>query len=393
MLLALDDAAPYDLLPAFRRHLCEVSAVEDVSVWLADYAGRSLGRLPETSGQPDVVLPIDRDGHGEAFRQQHVVAEPGTQGYDVYVPVTFRSERLGVLEVRLPSPPDVELRHELSATGVALAHVLLAARRYTDLFELPRRRQEMELPAEMQWELLPVLAHTGPDFAVAGWLEPAYDIAGDNFDYAVDRATLTVSLTDAMGHGTGAALLSSLLVAATRNARRRRLGVRQQVRAGNTAVHDQFSGDVYATGVFLQIHRADGAVELVNAGHPTAYLLRDGEVTTLSAEPDLPVGLFPATEYTTHEARLLPGDRLLLLSDGVLEAAPERGSEFGAARVRAHLLASDHRPPGEVVRLLTLAVMEHRAGHLADDATALCVDYRRPHRPTPDARIERVLPG
>src|SRR5204862_620547 len=139
-----------------------------------------------------------------------------------------RAERLGVLDVLLPEPPSEQLHESLSQAATIVGYVIVTARRYTDLFEKVRRRRDLILAAEIQWELLPVLAFDCTAFAVAGALEPAYSIAGDSFDYAVEAEHLHVAVTDGMGHGLRAALLGSLAVSALRHARRRERNVLQQ---------------------------------------------------------------------------------------------------------------------------------------------------------------------
>jgi serine phosphatase RsbU (regulator of sigma subunit) len=378
LLRALDSAPPFALLPLVEDHLGDLVGAHAVRLWLADYEGRYLAQVVNHDVPAQAASArIDEDRQGAAYRTQRIVTDDTGSHPSAFVPVTVRSERLGVLEVTLREPPDADDLLVLEAASIALAYVLVAARLYTDDFELPRRRRDLELPAEMQWELLPILAHSDPDFAVAGWLEPAYDIGGDHFDYNVERQGLTLTITDAMGHQTQAALLSNLAVSALRNARRCYLGLRQQVRAANTAVSDQFGGTVFLTGLFLRVDRETGKVEVVNAGHPQALLLRGGRVEPWAFEPDVPIGLFPDSEYTLQQGRLQPGDRLLLLSDGVTEAAPVDGEEFGEGRVADHLLASAGDPPFEVARQLILEVMEHAGRPLQDDATMICLDYRR----------------
>lgn len=378
LLAALDAAPSHEAVELLESHLADAFDVRGVWLWLADYGGTDLGRLRRDLTSAVRSVPVDGSAAGTAFRRRAAVRvqEGGGGSKTVYIPVVVRSEHIGVLEVLGGDRPLPE--EPLLHVGTALGYVLLAARRHTDQFEAVRRRHPMELPAEMQWEMLPVLAHDGPDFAVAGRLEPAYEIGGDLFDYAAERDHLTLALTDAMGHGTHAAIMSTLSVGALRNARRQGLGVRQQARAVNTVLHDHFgptSG--YITGLVARVARADGAAEVVVAGHPMPFVLRDGRVLRWELEPDLPLGLFADTEYRAQSARMEPGDRLLLFSDGITEAAPDGGEQFGADRVADHLRTTSDLAPPEVVRLLTTSVMTHRAGLLSDDATVLCLDYRR----------------
>jgi len=254
----------------------------------------------------------------------------------------------------------------------------VAARRYTDRFERIRRRRDLELAAEIQWELLPVLAYDDAQFSVAGSLEPAYEIGGDTFDYAVAADTVTMSVTDAMGHGLRAAMLGSLAVTAMRNRRRRGDGVVQQVEKASEHLLEQFGGEQYVTGLVLMVDVASGAAVAVNAGHPPPILLHAGRVSVVPVNPNQPMGLFAGTVYRPDRLQLEVGDRLLLFSDGVTEARPVGGDAFGARQLGQLLRETAQRSPAEVVRLLTGAVIDHRAGQLADDATAVCLDWHGP---------------
>ncbi|MDP8969737.1 MAG: serine/threonine-protein phosphatase [Actinomycetota bacterium] len=381
LLLTLDARLPFALMDAVSEHLHTAVGASAARLWLADYQGRWLQLFSGGGdGHAQQSVPVDSGGPGLALRRQQTMAESDGPTTVIHLPVTVRSERLGVLEVVLSSQPAPDQRFQLEATAVALGYVILASSRYTDVFQVARRRRELELPAEMQWALLPALAHDGPVFTIAGSLEPAYDIGGDNFDYTVEPRGVTVSLTDAMGHGAPAALLSTLAVSAHRNARRQGHSLRQQARAANVAVHDRFGGEAFATGLFVAVERDSGQTAVVNAGHPPGYVLREGSVTTLPVPADVPLGLFRDAEFTAHPFELLPGDRVLLVSDGILEAAPDRGEQFGQRRLVEQLLATTGRPPADVVGLLTAAVLEHRVAYLVDDATAVCVDYRRAGR-------------
>jgi serine phosphatase RsbU (regulator of sigma subunit) len=259
-----------------------------------------------------------------------------------------------------------------------LGFALAAAGRATDEVELVRRGRPLSLPAEIQWELLPRLALAAPEYVVAGTLEPAYEVGGDTFDYAAQPEALTVSVTDAMGHGLQAALLAGLAVAALRNARRGRAGLLEQADHANRALHAQFGGERFVTGQVLRLDVPGGTGAVVNAGHPLPRLVRGGRVEPVGLDADLPLGVDPETVYQVQPLKLEPGDRLVLLSDGVLEAAPEGGAAYGAGRLDEVLRDSQELAPYEVARLVVQEVIAHRAGDLADDLTAVCLDWRGP---------------
>jgi serine phosphatase RsbU (regulator of sigma subunit) len=179
-----------------------------------------------------------------------------------------------------------------------------------------------------------------------------------------------------MGHGLQAALLAGLTVAALRNARRRRAGLLEQVDQANRALHAQFGGERFVTGQVLRLDVPGGTGAVVNAGHPLPRLVRGNRVEPVGLDPDLPLGVDPETIYRVQPLQLEPGDRLVLLSDGVLEAAPEGGAAYGASRLDEVLRASREVAPYEVVRLVVGEVIAHRAGDLADDLTVVCLDWR-----------------
>jgi serine phosphatase RsbU (regulator of sigma subunit) len=321
---------------------------------------------------------VDQGEAGLAYQTQATRVGRVQLGWRACVPVTLGGERFGVLDVRVDAEPRAGLVAELERVAMALAFALAAAGRATDEVELARRGRPLSLPAEIQWELLPRSALAAPEYVVAGALEPAYDVGGDTFDFAAQPQALAVSVTDAMGHGLQAALLAGLTVAALRNARRRRAGLLEQVDQANRALHAQFGGERFVTGQVLRLDVPGGTGAAVNAGHPLPRLVRGGRVEPVGLDPDLPLGVDPETIYRVQPLQLEPGDRLVLLSDGVLEAAPEGGAAYGASRLDEVLRVSWEVAPYEVARLVVGEVIAHRAGDLADDLTVICLDWRGP---------------
>jgi serine phosphatase RsbU (regulator of sigma subunit) len=382
----LGSSQPFRLLEVARGYLAAVERVEAVNLLLVDYGQKLLNPFGAYQGPPLGQERVDQGGAGVAYRTQATRVDRVQLGWRACVPVTLGAERFGVLDVRLTAEPNPGLVAELEQVATALGFALAAAGRATDELELARRGRPLSLPAEIQWELLPRLALEAPEYAVAGTVEPAYDVGGDTFDYAAQPEALTVSVTDAMGHGLQAALLAGLAVAALRNARRRRAGLLEQADHANQALHGQFGGERFVTGQLLRLDVPGGTGAVVNAGHPLPTLVRDGRIEPVGLDADLPLGVDPATVYQVQQLKLRPGDRLVLLSDGVLEAAPEGGSGYGAVRLEALLRASRELAPYEVARLVVDEVIAHRAGDLADDLTAVCLDWRGAGAGPPAAR-------
>ena len=379
----LDRAAPTDLVEVCRAWVVQNLGVQECALLLADYSETTLEPVPGAEGAVELPrLDLDDSDAGAAYRQQRAVqvdvptrGDAAPESTVTYLPVSMRTERLGVLAVITRATNETDLLVILNDVAQILAYVLTGARRYTDQFETLRRRRDLGLAAEIQWELLPVLAYELPRFSIAGALEPAYDIGGDTFDYAVSAQLLTVSITDAVGHGLRAAMLSSLTVSAMRNTRRGGSMILDQARTANRHLTEQFAHAEFVTGLILQLEVATGHGFIINAGHPPPLLLREGAVSIVNLPPDTPMGLSPDTEYRLQAIELLPGDRLLLLTDGVDEAHDVGGPEFGLDRVSDMLRSHAELPPVEFVRRLTRAVTDYRTGPLADDVTAVCLDW------------------
>src|SRR5204863_9925605 len=125
----------------------------------------------------------------------------------------------------------------LAGAAHPLAYLRIAKRPFTDLVGWGQRSVPLSPEGEIQHRLLPgsYTCEAG-QFTLAGWLEPAGDVAGDTFDFSLERDTLHLSMTDAMGHTLDAALLATVLVGALRNARRAGVELREQARIAHAAL-------------------------------------------------------------------------------------------------------------------------------------------------------------
>jgi serine phosphatase RsbU (regulator of sigma subunit) len=320
--------------------------------------------------------------HGRALASQAVVVEERVDGTCLFAPVTNRREAIGVLELTLPAPPNDQILADVAIAAHLLAYVVIANRRFTDLFEWGQRSLPLSLAAEIQHRLLPgTYTCEAGQFTLAAWLEPAGDVGGDTFDFAIDRDTLHLSLTDAMGHTVDAAVLATVLVGALRNARRAGVGLAEQADRANRDLEKYAQSGEFVTGQVTRIDLRAEAATIVNAGHPHPLRLREGRVQPVPLQADPPFGVVPGCSFQVQQLPLEPGDRLVFLTDGMLER--------NALDIDIGTLIEEGADmhPREAVQQLIQAVLEVTGGNLKDDATVLCLDWHGgpPRRRTTDA--------
>jgi serine phosphatase RsbU (regulator of sigma subunit) len=272
-----------------------------------------------------------------------------------------------------------------------VAELVVTRTLYVDSIVRARRTSQMTLAAEVQWSLLPPLTFVNSSVTIAGGLEPAYEVAGDSLDYAVDSGVARFAVFDGMGHGIVSAQLISLVVAAYRNARRAGRPLGGTAAHIESAVNDVFRVESFATGLLCELDTTTGVLTWISAGHYEPLLLRDGRlVRALTVEPMLPLGLnrdlSRSGAAVVGSEHLQPGDMLLLYTDGVIEARSPGGEFFGRERlvdmVTRNLAAG--LPAPETMRRVTHALLDHQAGDLDDDATLLLVEWHGPPGPGND---------
>ncbi|WP_233498860.1 PP2C family protein-serine/threonine phosphatase [Blastococcus sp. TF02A-26] len=371
-LLAPDDLAATAAAEARRM------GVRDTVLYLADYEQATLLPLPGAGVPERQELPIEGTMAGRAFRRVEMVNSTATQGsHRLWVPLLDGVERLGVAELELPAPPSPDLEHDLRVFVTLVAELIVVNDAYSDVFSRLRRRKTLSLAAEMQWELLPPLSFGTERLVITGGLEPAYDIGGDSFDYAVNGSTADLLVIDAVGHGLPATVLASVAVGAYRHARRNALDLPDIAAEINTAIAGQFTGSQFATAVLARLDIDTGRLRWVNAGHPAPLIVRGTSlVQPPHCPPSRPLGL-QETKPTCCETRLEPGDRVLLYTDGVIEARSPDGEFFGEQRladfISAAVAAGDSAP--ETVRRLMRHILTHQADQLQDDASIVVLEW------------------
>ncbi|RPK81555.1 PP2C family protein-serine/threonine phosphatase [Streptomyces sp. ADI98-10] len=378
---SLREAAPHEILDVIRSEIERRHGARAVDLLVADYAMTRLqpvGMLPHT--RPPVSVHDSAPGRAFGAQEPHCAYDRSASIVTAHLPVSVRGDRLGVLSVTLRVEEGADLAadvlEDLRECADALAHEVVVAERDTDLFLQARRAERLTLAAEMQWQLLPGRSCARPEYSLGAQLEPAYAIFGDSFDWSALADDLYVTVSNGMGEGIDAALLTNLCVNALRNARRAGLSLSDQAYLADQAVYGQHGGSQYLSTLLFRFHLPTGGVEVIDAGSPRVWRVRGGVVEPIELEEQAPLGMFEDTAYVPQHFRVEPGDRLLFISDGVYDALSPGGEKYSLRALAASIRNTRLLPAPQVPRVMLQELLGHRgSGPAADDSLVMCLDW------------------
>jgi hypothetical protein len=366
-----------DELPATVADAAAALGAVATTIYLADYEQHELRELTGFGKAQAAPLPIDSTIPGRVFRTMQPAALEDGDDQRFVLPLVDGMDRLGVLELCLPAHDRVGV-DGWTVLAALVAELVVVKDATGDGVDASRRRQPMALRAEAQRQLLPPLTFISPRVLLTGMLVPSYEVAGDVFDYAVNGDTVHFAIIDAMGHSLSATLTAAVVIAALRNARREGGSLEDAWEAADDVVHREFNGERFATALLGELDLVSGGVRSISAGHPSALVVRENRVVAhVADEPTLPIGLEGERPVVT-ETWLQPDDRLLLFTDGIVEARSESGEFFGEDRLVEQLARAldTGLPAPEAVRRLVRTVADHQSGTLRDDATLMLIEWR-----------------
>jgi hypothetical protein len=374
----LANAAPV-VLERLLRQAAAPLGVTSLTVYLADVQHMVLQPVLLSPDLSDPILAeetVSSSMPGRVFLSgQPLLADRGSDKV-VWVPLVERGERTGVVALTVGYVDD-GIVADCVRIGLFAGLMVRGFAPVTDLFALRRWRRPMALAAGMQWDLLPPLSVRCSEVSACGRLEPAYEVAGDGFDYALNDRHLDAGIFDGMGHGVGSTLLTTLAMGAYRHARRGGDGPGLVASAIDHAVAEQYDSEAFVTAVLVRLGLDSGVLEWTNAGHPPPLLMRGRRVVRqLVSTPMLPLGLGGAGSEAASEA-LEPGDSILFYTDGVIDCRSADGTEFGVDRLIDHWEREvvSNQSPEHTLGQLMAAVATFSGGKLRDDATVLSLTW------------------
>jgi len=365
----LDEVPPH-LVPD--QLVAEAQRVGGVAValYVVDIDGSHLLRLagsqefPERIDDPPALGPEIAPEGLPVFYERLQAELPGCRAD----PLWLRGRVIGLL-LCVGSPS-----RDLSDVAKQGAAALELANDYTDYIEAARRRKPTTPAAEIQQNLFPPRIARIAGAQLAGVLLPSYQVGGDWFDFVENRDGAWLAIADASGNGPTAAGLGAATLGALRAARRSGRDLEDSLSLMHQTVRRLGNPDFYVTAFVARWRAPTATLTYVNCGHPPAYLVDpDDNLTALDASehPALGTGGDDDLTFTTTEHQLRPGQRLILLTDGVTGRTTEDGGTFGIDGLRRALERVSEPTAPATAMAIQQAVTDSWAEPLEDDATVV----------------------
>ena len=299
---------------------------------------------------------------------------------ELVMPLFYKGRIIGVLDLEHTRAAFFHEEHEriLATMAAQVAIAIENARLYQAVKRQERQlERDIAMAREVQLRLLPPLAPEHPHAEMAVRFLPARAIGGDLYDF-VDYGTNRTAIVhgDVSGKAAPAALFAALVSGVMRSAAAQQPQPARMLALLNDAIQERKLESQYVTMLFTLWDDENRTLRVANSGAVQPILCRAGQAETIRAE-GFPLGLFPEVTYDELTVETQPGDVLVFVSDGILDAENDQGEMYGQERLAGLLCTQRDRTAQEIADGLLADVSRFQGGcDRFDDETIIVLRVR-----------------
>jgi serine phosphatase RsbU (regulator of sigma subunit) len=388
-----------ELLPTIFSQVVETMGAEGGSIWLLDKRGETLvcevaegaggdkmvgSKLKPGEGiagwvaankKPDMIVDVHTDERWASRFDQKAKVETRTL---ISAPLVVKGESLGAINVINKVNKECfteQDRDFLVSLASKAALAIKNAQLVEQIKEDERLKRDMEIASRIQMSLLPRYPPQIAGTELVGRCVPAKDVGGDYYDFFTTvNDELGILIADVSGHSVGSALLMTVTRSALRFESLRQESAAAVLAETNRAMyHDLSNAELFITVFYACFNTETKVLTWANGGHNLPFVWRPGTEECILLDADgMLIGVLDSVEYEERQMTLLPGDVVLLYTDGVTEAKNPAGEMFGERRLENLIKQNCQRPAREILDAVYNAVYEHSMGVTQyDDITAI----------------------
>jgi sigma-B regulation protein RsbU (phosphoserine phosphatase) len=349
--------------------------------WRFGYAHAPMRRMPISSGLVGAAVREWRAVNVPDVSKdpRYIPMNPETRS-ELIVPLFYKGRIIGVLDLEHTKPGFFNEEHErvLSTLASQIAIAIENARLYQAVKRQERQlEKDIAMAREVQLRLLPPTAPTHPHAELAVRFLPARTIGGDLYDfleYGPNRTAIV--LGDVSGKAAPAALFAALVSGIMRAAAAQQPGPAQMLTLLNDALQERKLESQYVTMLFALWNDENQTLQVANSGAVQPVFCRAGQSVTVKAE-GFPLGMFPDVTYEELSVATQPGDAIVFISDGILDAENEKEEMYGQDRLSDLLCASRDLPALEIADAILADVARFQGSKdRFDDETIIVLRVR-----------------
>jgi sigma-B regulation protein RsbU (phosphoserine phosphatase) len=349
--------------------------------WRFGYAHAPTRRIPVTSGLVGAAVREWRPINVPDVRKDTRYLEMNTETRsELIVPLFYKGRVIGVLDLEHTRTGFFNEEHErmLTTLGSQIAIAIENARLYQAVRRQERQlERDIAMAREVQLRLLPSEAPSHPHAEMAVRFLPARSIGGDLYDfidYGPNRTAIV--LGDVSGKAAPAALFAALVSGIMRSAAQQALGPAEMLAHLNDALQERKLDSQYVTLLFALWNDENQTLQVANSGAIQPVFCRSGQSLTVKAE-GFPLGLFPNVTYEEFNVATQPGDAIVFVSDGILDAENEKDEMYGQENLSALLCANRDLPACEIADAILADVTRFQGSkERFDDETIIVLRVR-----------------